>query len=181
MTISPWLQLVLGSRPSLINWSWCLPLVNIVLTMTKVSWSRCHMVTTNRRRKLGILLIPRFFFLWHYSLSSPLRSHFCYLWEDKTTLIISSIRLFCFKFALAKRKFRSFCFIDSISQLIFYVFRMKDSNSSMESRQGLEGYVNHGLSGSTNNVDLIHSFQSLHNSHGNHRDIQGSSDFICKF
>lgn len=55
---------------------------------------------------------------------------------------------------------------------------MKDSSSSVESRQGLEGYVNHGLSGSTNNVDLIHSFQSLHNSHGNHRDIQGSSDFI---
>ncbi|KAL0123343.1 hypothetical protein PUN28_005701 [Cardiocondyla obscurior] len=55
---------------------------------------------------------------------------------------------------------------------------MKDSSSSTDGRQGLEGYVNHGLSGSTNNVDLIHSFQSLHNSHGNHRDIQGSSDFI---
>ncbi|XP_011878239.1 PREDICTED: sodium-independent sulfate anion transporter isoform X2 [Vollenhovia emeryi] len=55
---------------------------------------------------------------------------------------------------------------------------MKDTNSTVDSRQGLEGYVNHGLSGSTNNVDLIHSFQSLHNSHGNHRDIQGSSDFI---
>ncbi|KAL6255982.1 hypothetical protein P5V15_013218 [Pogonomyrmex californicus] len=55
---------------------------------------------------------------------------------------------------------------------------MKDSNSSVDSRQSLEGYVNHGLSGSTNNVDLIHSFQSLHNSHGTHRDIQGSSDFI---
>ncbi|XP_071644211.1 sodium-independent sulfate anion transporter isoform X1 [Temnothorax longispinosus] len=54
---------------------------------------------------------------------------------------------------------------------------MKD-NSSSDSRQGLEGYVNHGLTGSTNNVDLIHSFQSLHTSHGNHRDIQGSSDFI---
>ncbi|XP_012530360.1 sodium-independent sulfate anion transporter isoform X1 [Monomorium pharaonis] len=55
---------------------------------------------------------------------------------------------------------------------------MKDITSSGDSRQGLEGYVNHGLTGSTNNVDLIHSFQSLHNSHGNHRDIQGSSDFI---
>ncbi|KAG5315058.1 PREDICTED: sodium-independent sulfate anion transporter [Acromyrmex echinatior] len=54
---------------------------------------------------------------------------------------------------------------------------MKDGSSS-NSRQGLEGYVNHGLSESTNNVDLIHSFRSLHNSHGNHRDMQGSSDFI---
>jgi len=58
---------------------------------------------------------------------------------------------------------------------------MKDSGSSVDNKQGLEGYVNHGLSGSTNNVDLIHSFHSLHNSHGNHREIQGSSDFICKF
>ncbi|XP_011689517.1 PREDICTED: sodium-independent sulfate anion transporter [Wasmannia auropunctata] len=56
---------------------------------------------------------------------------------------------------------------------------MKDSNSPVDSRQDLEGgYVNHGLSESTNNVDLIHSFQSLQNTHGNHRDIQGSSDFI---
>ncbi|XP_018345354.1 PREDICTED: sodium-independent sulfate anion transporter [Trachymyrmex septentrionalis] len=54
---------------------------------------------------------------------------------------------------------------------------MKDGSSS-DSRQGLEGYVNHGLSESTNNVDLIHSFRSLHNSHGNRRDMQGSSDFI---
>lgn len=55
---------------------------------------------------------------------------------------------------------------------------MKNNNNSIDSEQRLEGYVNHGLSESTNNVDLIHSYQSFHNSHGNHRDIQGSSDFI---
>ncbi|CAL1675363.1 unnamed protein product [Lasius platythorax] len=55
---------------------------------------------------------------------------------------------------------------------------MKNGNNSIDSGQRLEGYVNHGLSESTNNVDLIHSYQSFHNSHGNHRDIQGSSDFI---
>lgn len=55
---------------------------------------------------------------------------------------------------------------------------MKNSNNSIDSEQRLEGYVNHGLSESTNNVDLIHSYQSFHHSHGNHRDIQGSSDFI---
>ncbi|GAB1868309.1 Sodium-independent sulfate anion transporter-like [Camponotus japonicus] len=55
---------------------------------------------------------------------------------------------------------------------------MKDNNNSIDSEQRLEGYVNHGLNESTNNMDLIHSYQSFHNSHGNHRDIQGSSDFI---
>jgi len=58
---------------------------------------------------------------------------------------------------------------------------MKTDNGSMDARQGLEGYVNHGLSGSTNNVDLIHSYQSLHDTQGNHREVQGSSDFIRKF
>ncbi|XP_026830710.1 sodium-independent sulfate anion transporter isoform X2 [Ooceraea biroi] len=54
---------------------------------------------------------------------------------------------------------------------------MKTGNGSIDDRPGLEGYVNHGLSGSTNNIDLIHSYHSLHGSHGN-REIQGSSDFI---
>ncbi|XP_012234020.1 sodium-independent sulfate anion transporter isoform X2 [Linepithema humile] len=52
---------------------------------------------------------------------------------------------------------------------------MKNSNDLIDSRQGLEGYVNHGLSGSINNVDHIHSYQSFHNTNENH---QGSSDFI---
>lgn len=68
---------------------------------------------------------------------------------------------------------------------LFYAFRMKNSNISSD-RQGMEGYVNHGLNGSTINVDIVHSyntdvFQSFHDSHENHRGIQGSSDFICEF
>lgn len=52
------------------------------------------------------------------------------------------------------------------------------NNNDLDSRQALEGYVNHGLSESINNVDRINSYPSFHNSNENH---QGSSDFICKF
>ncbi|XP_020282601.1 sodium-independent sulfate anion transporter [Pseudomyrmex gracilis] len=47
------------------------------------------------------------------------------------------------------------------------------NDASSDNQNGLEGYVNHGMSRS--NVDLSHSYGSFHNSHENH---QGSSDFI---
>ncbi|XP_066582093.1 sodium-independent sulfate anion transporter [Prorops nasuta] len=42
------------------------------------------------------------------------------------------------------------------------------------------GYVNHGLSVSGSNLELgrANESQMFHNSHGNHHEIQGSSDFI---
>ena len=45
------------------------------------------------------------------------------------------------------------------------------------------GYINHALSGSGGSLDLVHpnGSQILQNSHKTHREIQGSSDFICKF
>ncbi|XP_011144186.1 sodium-independent sulfate anion transporter isoform X2 [Harpegnathos saltator] len=58
--------------------------------------------------------------------------------------------------------------------------RMKNGDSPAGGRTSLDGYVNHGLSGSITNVDSYGTdmYQSFGDSHETHRGIQGSSDFI---
>lgn len=45
-----------------------------------------------------------------------------------------------------------------------------------------EVYINHGLTGSRDSLDIDHSNSSqiLHDSYESHQEIQGSSDFIRK-
>ena len=63
--------------------------------------------------------------------------------------------------------------------------RMKGSDSIGDDKIGKlsGGYINHALSGSRGSLDLVHTngSQSLQNSHRAHREIQGSSDFICNY
>lgn len=66
----------------------------------------------------------------------------------------------------------------------YWIFRMNNPNDTADanedSRTGV--YVNHGLTGSRNSLNLDHSNSSeiLHNSYESHQETQGSSDFICK-
>lgn len=49
-------------------------------------------------------------------------------------------------------------------------------------KNGNEVYINHGLTGSRDSLDIdrSNSSQILHDSYESHREIQGSSDFIRK-
>lgn len=60
---------------------------------------------------------------------------------------------------------------------------MKNGNGPADGRPSMEGYVNHGLSGSTTNVDSYGTdmYQSFRDSNETHRGIQGSSDFIREY
>lgn len=66
----------------------------------------------------------------------------------------------------------------------YWIFRMNKSNGVVDANQDDRPavYVNHGLIGSSDSLNLgySNSSQILDNSYGSHQEIQGSSDFICK-